>query len=97
MPIVAHNRLPAFDKLRKEGILVLDSDRALTQHIRELHIGLLNMMPDAAIKATEMQFFRLIADSNPIAQFYVHPFSIPSVERGHQAQAHIDEFYETFD
>ena len=97
MPIVAHNRLPAFDKLRKEGILVLDSDRALTQHIRELHIGLLNMMPDAAIKATEMQFFRLIADSNPIAQFYVHPFSIPSVERGQQAQAHIDEYYETFD
>jgi len=97
MPIVAHNRLPAFDKLKKEGILVLDSNRALTQHIRELHIGLLNMMPDAALKATEMQFFRLIADSNPIAQFYVHPFSIPSVTRGAKAQAHIDEFYETFD
>lgn len=97
MPIVAHNKLPAFEKLKSEGILVLDSNRALTQHIRELHIGLLNMMPDAALKATEMQFFRLIADSNPIAQFYVHPFSIPSVERGKKAQAHIDEYYETFD
>mgnify|MGYP002640158910 FL=1 len=97
MPIVAHNNLPTFAKLQKEGILVLDSDRALTQHIRELHIGLLNMMPDAALKATEMQFFRLVADSNPIAQFYVHPFSIPSVARGEQAQAHIDEYYQTFE
>jgi homoserine O-succinyltransferase len=97
MPIVAHNHLPAFEKLKNEGILVLDSNRAMTQHIRELHIGLLNMMPDAALKATEIQFFRLIADSNPIAQFYVHPFSIPSVERGEHAQQHIDEYYETFE
>ena len=97
MPIVAHNKLPAFDKLRGEGIRILDTDRAMTQHIRDLHIGLLNMMPDAALKPTELQFFRLIAESNPIAQFYVHPFTLDEIPRGEKAQAHIDEFYESFE
>ncbi len=97
MPIVAHNQLPVFDKLRKEGIRVLDSEQAFAQDIRELHIGLLNMMPDAALKATELQFFRLIGDSNPIAQFYVHPFTLDVLERGEQARAHIDAYYESFD
>lgn len=97
MPIVAHKNLPVFEKLRKEGILILDEKRALDQHIRELHIGLLNMMPDAALKATELQFFRLIGDSNPIAQFFVHPFTLDSIPRGAEAQAHIDAYYESFD
>lgn len=97
MPIVAHNGLPAFEKLRAEGINVLDPERAHDQHIRELHIGLLNMMPDAALKATEMQFCRLIADSNPIAQFYVHPFTIDALPRSAAAQQHIDAYYESFD
>ena len=71
MPIVAHNGLPTFTRLREEGVIVLPPDRALHQDIRELHIGLLNMMPDKALAATERQFFRLIGESNPIAQFYV--------------------------
>lgn len=97
MPIVAHNKLPVFDKLRKEGIRILDSSRAFHQDIRELHIGLLNMMPDAALKATELQFFRLIGDSNPIAQFYIHPFTLDSLSRGEEARAHINQYYETFE
>ena len=97
MPIVAHNNLPAFEKLRKEGVLILGEKRAMNQHIRELHIGLLNMMPDAALKATELQFFRLIGESNPIAQFFVHPFTLDTLPRGKKAQAHIDEFYESFE
>lgn len=97
MPIVAHNKLPSFKRLMGEGIKVLPPDRALAQDIRELHIGLLNMMPDKALEATERQFFRLIGESNPIAQFYVHPFTLPQLERGAQAQAHIDNYYETFE
>lgn len=97
MPIVAHNNLPAFERLREEGVNILDSARAFNQDIRELHIGLLNMMPDAALKATEMQFFRLIGDSNPIAQFYVYPFTLDVLPRGSEAQAHIDAYYERFE
>ena len=97
MPIVAHNDLPTFQRLREEGVNVLPPDRALHQDIRELHIGLLNMMPDKALAATERQFFRLVGESNPIAQFYVHPFSLPHFRRGEAAQRHIDAYYETFD
>ncbi|MBK1705945.1 homoserine O-succinyltransferase MetA [Halochromatium glycolicum] len=97
MPIVAHNDLPTFDRLRAEGQNILESDRAIHQDIRELHIGLLNMMPDAALAATERQFFRLVGQSNQIAQFYVHPFSLPGLPRGEKAQAHIDRYYEPFE
>lgn len=97
MPLVAHNDLPSFNRLRDEGIRVLAPDFALHQDIRELHIGLLNMMPDAALSATERQFFRLIGESNPIAQFYVHPFTLPGIPRSEAAQQYIDQYYQTFE
>ena len=86
MPIVAHNDLPSLQRLREAGTtIVLPQERAARQDIRELHIGLLNMMPDAALEATERQFFRLIGESNPIAQFYVHPFTLDAIPRGAKA------------
>ena len=97
MPLVAHNQLPSFNRLRGEGIKVLAPDAAQHQDIRELHIGLLNMMPDAALSATERQFFRLIGESNPIAQFYVHPFTLSELPRSEKTKAYIDQFYETFE
>ena len=96
MPLVAHNNLPSFNRLLQEGASVLSPERAAHQDIRELHIGLLNMMPDAAINATERQFFRIIGESNQIAQFYVHPFTLPELERGPEAARHIEQHYESF-
>ncbi len=97
MPIVAHNDLPSFARLREEGVTVLSPERARNQDIRELHVGLLNMMPDAALAATERQFFRLVGESNPIAQFYVHPFTLPELERGEKARDYIARYYEPFE
>lgn len=97
MPLVAHNALPTFKRLKDDGHAVLSLERAQSQDIRELHIGLLNMMPDAALQATERQFIHLVGSSNPIAQFYVYPFSIPGLGRGDQAEAHIREHYFNFD
>lgn len=94
MPLVANSDLPAFDKLRKEGETVVPDEVALHQDIRELHIGLLNMMPDAALAATERQFFRLVGESNQIAQFYMHPFTLTQLERGREGAAHVEQFYE---
>jgi homoserine O-succinyltransferase len=96
MPLVAHNNLPSFQRLRERGQEVLSADRAEHQDIRELHIGLLNMMPDAALAATEHQFIRLVGASNQIAQFYVYPFSIPELERGPEALEHIKQHYFEF-
>ncbi len=97
MPLVAHNDLPTFHRLRQEGLTILSREKALHQDIRELHIGLLNMMPDKALAATERQFFRLIGESNPIAQFYVHPFTLKAIPRSPAARAHIERYYEPFE
>ncbi len=97
MPLIAHSNLPTYDRLRSEGEVVLTQSRAEHQEIRELHIGILNMMPDTALEATERQFLRLIGRSNQIAQFYLHLFTLPNIPRGEKAQAHIDAHYQTID
>lgn len=96
MPLVAHNDLPAFGRLESEGQTILSRERAGNQDIRELHIGLLNMMPDSALAATERQFLRLVGQSNPIAQFYVHPFSLDGLPRSQSGLDHIARYYERF-
>lgn len=97
MPLVAHNTLPTFARLRAEGCDVLDASSASKQDIRALHIGLLNMMPDAAMEATERQFLRLIDRANRVVQITIHPFTVDALERGERARQHISEHYETFD
>lgn len=97
MPLVHHTPLPTFAYLREQGDEVLDKEDALQQDIRELHIGFLNMMPDAALVVTERQFMHLVGNCNQIAQFYVHPFSIPGLSRSQETQAYIDEYYATFE
>lgn len=97
MPLVAHTELPTFSYLQARGHDVLSADRAARQDIRELHIGFLNMMPDAALQATERQFIRLVGGCNRIAQFYVYPFSLPELERGEEAQDYISRYYSRFE
>jgi len=94
MPIVEHSSLPTFKDLRRQGHTVLTTDEAAHQDIRALHVGLLNMMPDAAFQVTEQQFMRLVGSSNHIAQFYVHCFTVPGLSRSAATQAYIDAHYE---
>jgi homoserine O-succinyltransferase len=97
MPLVAHSGLPTFRYLRDQGHEVLSIDRAVHQDIRELHIGFLNMMPDAALRATERQFIRLVGSCNRIAQFFVYPFSLPELERSADTLGYIERYYSDFD
>ncbi|MDX8387413.1 MAG: homoserine O-succinyltransferase [Ghiorsea sp.] len=97
MPLVAHTSLPAFEKLRQRGEKVLSLDEALHQDIRELNVGLLNMMPDAALSATEIQFMRLVGSSNQIAQFFIHPFTVSGLSRNAKAENHIENHYKSFE
>lgn len=97
MPLVANTELPSFRRLQEEGETVIQKDHALHQDIREMHIGLLNMMPDSALEATERQFFRLVGESNQIAQFYVHPFTVRELPREAAGRAHVDKYYTDFE
>ena len=97
MPLVAHAELPIFDRLREEGQHILSPAYAAHQDIRELHIGLLNMMPDAALAATERQFFRLLGACNQIVQFRAHLFTVEGLERSQEAKDYIARYYEPFE
>ena len=97
MPLVAHSALPTFEHLRARGHELLSLERAVHQDIRELHIGFLNMMPDAALQATERQFIRLVGSCNRIAQFFVYPFSLPELDRSRETLDYIGQYYSTFD
>ncbi len=97
MTLVAHSTLPTFAQLERQGHDLLSVDRAKAQDIRELHIGFLNMMPDAALQATERQFIRLVGSCNRIAQFFVYPFSLPELSRSRPTREYIEEHYSSFD
>jgi homoserine O-succinyltransferase len=97
MTLVAHSSLPAFEYLSRQGHDLLSLERARRQDIRELHIGFLNMMPDAALQATERQFIRLVGSCNRIAQFYVYPFSLPALDRSAETGRYIEQHYSRFE
>jgi homoserine O-succinyltransferase len=93
MPLVANTDLPSFQRLSEHGTAVLTLEQARRQDSRELHIGLLNLMPDSALTATERQFMRLIGSANLPIHFYVYPFTLPEQDRGERARLHIDDHY----
>ncbi len=96
MPLVSHLPLPSFKDLSERGHQVLNLNQAQCQDIRELHIGLLNMMPDAAFQVTERQYLGLVGSCNQIAQFYVHPFTVEGLQRNSETQEYINSFYTSF-
>ena len=97
VPIVAHSELPTFADLSARGEHVLALAEAASQDIRELHIGLLNMMPDAAFRVTERQFIGLLGNANRIVQVFVHPFTVPGLPRSTEIAEHIDRYYRPFE
>ncbi|PIE45289.1 MAG: homoserine O-succinyltransferase [Gammaproteobacteria bacterium] len=97
MPIIAQNNHPSIHRVAREGFEVISAQDAKHQDIRELHIGFLNMMPDAAFLATERQFFRLTAASTNIVQIYIHPIRCEGVDHNTKITQHIDEYYQHFD
>jgi homoserine O-succinyltransferase len=59
----------------------------------ELTIGLVNNMPDTALKATERQFMRLLTAAAGNFRIRFHCFSLPSVNRSQAAQWRVDTEY----
>jgi homoserine O-succinyltransferase len=59
----------------------------------ELTIGLINNMPDTALKATERQFMGLLTTAAGKLRVRFHCFSLPSVIRSEAAQWRLDAEY----
>jgi homoserine O-succinyltransferase len=97
MPLVAHSKLPAFDALRREGLELVDASVAAASGLPALRIGLLNLMPDAALQATERQFLRLVDAGGSDVNLYVYPFTLKSEFRGNIAREHVKTHYSSFE
>ncbi len=97
MPLIYwSNSLPTIAEIWKNNPLVaITRHRAVHWDIRPLRIGLLNNMPDAALKATEGQFLRLIW-SEPVLQIEPILMSSPWVQRSHNAYEYISQYYTPF-
>lgn len=58
-----------------------------------LHIGLVNNMPDASLRSTELQFARLLKEAAGGFDLRLHLFAMPEIRRGEDARARMDGFY----
>jgi homoserine O-succinyltransferase len=59
-----------------------------------VHVGLVNNMPDAALRATELQFARLLKAAAGSLDVRLRLFSLRSIERGEQARSRMAGFYD---
>ena len=59
-----------------------------------VHIGLVNNMPDAAMRATELQFARLLKDAAGPLDVRLRLFNLRGIPRSEQTRARMDGFYD---
>ena len=92
MPIKLPETLPAYEVLRREGVMVISPDRAAQQDIRPLRIALLNLMPKKI--QTETQFARLIG-ATPL-QIDLSLIRMSEHQAKNTAAEHMETFYRPF-
>ncbi|WP_026375576.1 homoserine O-acetyltransferase MetA [Aestuariibacter salexigens] len=93
MPIRIPSELPAQDILHRENIFAMDMQRAATQDIRPLEVGILNLMPNKI--ETEVQLLRLL--SNTPLQINIDLIRIDDQAPKNTPKAHMDAFYHHFE
>ncbi len=93
MPIKIPGDLPAAHVLEEENIFVMTELRATTQHIRPLHILILNLMPTKIV--TETQLARLLG--NTPLQIEMELLKIKGRTPKNTPEEHMLSFYKTFD
>lgn len=97
MALVEHSGLPAFETMRAEGVPLVAPSDVSRSGLPEVSVGLLNLMPDAALRATDRQFVRLVAAGADSLDIRVYPFTVAAEHRGEEARQHVAEHYADFD
>lgn len=93
MPVKIPDSLPAAEVLNKENIFFMKESRALSQDIRALKIGILNLMPTKI--TTEIQILRLLGNSPlQVDIVLLHP---KSYQAKNTPIDHLATFYKTFE
>ena len=89
MPLLRLQDLPSLSRISEQGARVAEQ---APEHAARLDIGLLNMMPDRALAATERQFLKLL-DSHDERCCVVHLFTIEGIPRGDEGREHLRQYY----
>ena len=92
MPVISHPNLPSLERLESSGLVVKDGLSINKSDRKNLHIGLLNLMPDAAFKATERQFVSMLA-SNEEFLIHLYPTTVSTENRSDKLKAYISDHY----
>ena len=93
MPVNIPDRLPAADILRDENVFVMTNSRAITQDIRPIRIGILNLMPIK--EKTETQLIRML--SNTPLQVEVVLLYTQTHVPSHTSAEYLQTFYKSID
>jgi homoserine O-succinyltransferase len=75
------------------ALVPAEADLARDHGGADLTIGLINNMPDPALKATERQFMKLLQAAAGPHRIRFHCFSLPSVKRSPEAKWHVESEY----
>ena len=89
MPLLRLQDLPSLDRVSGQGARVVERT---PENATRLDIGLLNMMPDRALAATERQFLKLL-DSHEERYCAVRLFTIKGIPRGDEGRRHLQQYY----
>lgn len=93
MPVNIPDKLPAADILRNENVFVMTNSRAITQDIRPIRIGILNLMPIK--EKTETQLIRML--SNTPLQVEVVLLYTQTHVPSHTSAEYLQTFYKSID
>lgn len=63
---------------------------------QRLSVGLLNLMPDAALRATDRQFMRLVSAGADVLDIAMRVFTVAGEYRDEEARLHIKRHYRSF-
>jgi len=89
MPIKILKELPAYNALSLENVFVITDDRAQSQDIRPLRVGIINLMPTTI--DTEIQLLRLLGNS-PL-QVDITFLNMGSHTSKNAPPGHLEKFY----
>jgi len=89
MPIKIPRELPAYEALSREHIFLMTEDRAESQDIRPLRVGIINLMPTTI--DTEIQLLRLLGNS-PL-QVDITFLNMGSHASKNAPPGHLEKFY----
>lgn len=79
------------------GQEILKRANGLDSGARGIHIGLLNNMPDAALKSTERQFLTLIDSAAGGIDVRLTLYALPGIPRTDSGRHHVSSFYSGID